>query len=317
MGSVLVTGATGQIGSELIHNLRSEISDAIVIGTDIRTDPALGSPYVQADVTDRQELREIFTRYDIDTVYHLAALLSAEGEQNPTRTFDVNIGGLRNLIRLGREHNVERLIVPSSIAVYGPNTPRNPDELTTTRPTTMYGVTKVITEHLGRYYSQNTALDIRGIRLPGVISHKTRPSGGTTDYAVNAYYAAVKNGEYTYFIREDTELPMIYISDAVQALISLAEADSSALRFHCEYNAMGLSFTAKELTDCIRERLPEFQAQYDPDERQAIADSWPATLDDTAAAEDWGWTPKYDLNQIADEMLQNVAGDSSKVPFSE
>lgn len=317
MGSVLVTGATGQIGSELIQDLRSRDQTTTIIGTDIQTDPKLGEPYIQADVTSYQDLKEIFSQHNIDIVYHLAALLSAEGENSPSRTFDVNVGGLRNLISLGRDHNINKIIIPSSIAVYGPNAPECPGELTTLRPTTMYGITKAITEQLGRYYSQNTALDIRGVRLPGVISYKTKPSGGTTDYAVNAYFAAVEQGEYNFFVRPDTELPMIYILDAVKALTSLADADRSSLRFHCEYNVSGLTFSAKELTDCIRERLPSFQAQYEPDERQAIADSWPAALNDAAAGEDWGWEPQYDLERITDEMLRNLTGDSSQVALSE
>jgi len=306
MGAVLVTGATGQIGTDLTAVLRDRYPDRTVVASDIRDGTDVPEPYVEVDVTDGQRLADIVSKYRVDTVYHLAALLSAEGERDPSRTFEVNVGGLRTLIAVGQSHGVDTVVVPSSIAVYGSETPPDPAERTVLAPTTMYGVTKVVTEHLGRYYSRRTDLDVRGIRFPGIISHTTKPSGGTTDYAVNAFYGAVDRGAYTYFVREGTRLPMIYISDAVQALVRLAEADRSDLRFHCEYNVMDVSFTPAELTASIRERMPEFRARYAPDERQEIADSWPAVLDDDAAREDWGWQPEYDLDRITEEMLRNL-----------
>ena len=306
MGAVLVTGAAGQIGTELTSTLRDRYGSRTVVASDVEWEPTLGEPYERVDVTERSELSRVISEYGVDTVYHLAALLSAEGERDPARTFDVNVGGLNTLLAVGQRHDVDRVVVPSSIAVYGPETPEKPDERAFLFPTTMYGVTKVVAEHLGRYYSGRTELDVRGVRFPGIVSHETRPSGGTTDYAVNAFYDAVDRGEYTYFVREDTRLPMVYMADAVRALVRLAEADRSDLRFHCEYNVMGLSFTAGELTARIRERVPDFRARYEPDERQEIADSWPAVLDDTAAREDWEWSAEYDLDRIADDMLANL-----------
>jgi len=198
------------------------------------------------------------------------------------------------------------VVIPSSIAVYGPKTPQMPSERTVLSPTTMYGVTKTVTEHVGRYYSRQTALDVRGIRFPGIISHRTRPSGGTTDYAVDAFYQAVREGEYTYFVSGNTRLPMIYMSDAIRALIQLGDADKDDLRHNCEYNVMGVNFSATELTTAIREHVPGFAAEYEPDERQEIADSWPAAIDDTAARDDWGWRPEYDLERITDDMIQTL-----------
>jgi len=286
MGAVLMTGAAGQIGTELTSTLRDRYGSRTVVASDVDSEPSLEGPHERVDVTDRSDLSRVMSEYGVDTVFHLAALLSAEGERDPARTFDVNVGGLNALLAVGQERDVDRIVVPSSIAVYGPETPQKPDERAFLFPTTMYDVTKVVTEHLGRYYSGRTESDVRGVRFPGIIRHETRPSGGTTDYAVNAFYGAIERSEYTYFVREDTRLPMVYIADAVRGLVRLAEADRMDLRFHCEYNDMGLSFTAGELTARIRERVPDFRARYAPDERQEIADTWPATLDDTAARED-------------------------------
>ncbi|MFD1600167.1 NAD-dependent epimerase/dehydratase family protein [Halobellus rarus] len=306
MDTILVTGALGQIGSELTPTLRTRYDNVEVVASDIEPDPETSPPYETVDVTDRAQIEAVVQEYDVDTVFHLAALLSAAGEQNPDRAFEVNVGGLHNVLEVGREYELDRIVVPSSIAVYGPSTPSNPSERTIRAPTTMYGITKVLAEDLGAYYHQKYDLDVRGIRLPGIVSHKTRPDGGTTDYAVDAFYEAVDKGEYSYFVREDTRLPMVYMSDAIDALINLAEADESDLRFQCEYNISALSFTASELSDRIEERIGRFDARYEPDERQSIADSWPSTLDDTAARTDWGWSAKYDLDRVVDEMVQNL-----------
>lgn len=306
MDTILVTGALGQIGSELVPTLRTRYEDVEVVASDIEPDPDVSGPYEAVDVTDRAQLEAIIEEYDVDTVFHLAALLSAAGEQNPDRAFNVNVGGLHNVLEVGREYKLDRIVVPSSIAVYGPATPDNPSERTIRSPTTMYGITKVLAENLGAYYHKKYNLDVRGIRLPGIVSHKTRPNGGTTDYAVDAFYEAVWEGEYTYFVREDTRLPMVYMSDAIDALITLAEAEESDLQYQCEYNISALSFTAKELSKRIEERVDEFQARYEPDERQSIADSWPSTLDDTAARSDWGWSAEYDLDKMVDEMVHSL-----------
>jgi len=306
MDTILVTGALGQIGSELTPTLRNRYDDVEVVASDIDPDPAVSPPYETVDVTDRSQIESVVEEYDVDTVFHLAALLSAAGEQNPGRAFEVNVEGLHNVLEVGREYGLDRIVVPSSIAVYGPATPDNPSERTIRTPTTMYGITKVLAENLGTYYHQQYDLDVRGIRLPGIVSHETRPDGGTTDYAVDAFYEAVDEGEYTYFVREDTRLPMVYMSDAIDALIDLAEADESDLRFQCEYNISALSFTAGELSERIEERVGRFDARYKPDGRQSIADSWPSTLDDTAARSDWGWSAEYDLDRVVDEMVRNL-----------
>ena len=306
MDTILVTGALGQIGSELTPTLRDRYDDVEVIASDIKPDPGVSPPYETVDVTDRSQIEAVVEKYDVDTVFHLAALLSAAGEQNPDRAFEINVGGLHNVLEVGRAYDLDRIVIPSSIAVYGPATPDNPSERTIQSPTTMYGITKVLAENLGTYYHQKYDLDVRGIRLPGIVSHKTRPNGGTTDYAVDAFYEAVSEGEYTYFVREDTRLPMVYMSDAINALIALAEADESDLRFQCEYNISALSFTASELSERIEEQIDGFDARYDPDERQSIADSWPSTLDDTAARSDWGWSAEYDLDRMVDEMVHNL-----------
>jgi nucleoside-diphosphate-sugar epimerase len=306
MHTILVTGALGQIGSELLPRLRTRYGDRNVVASDIISDPDVSPPYEIINVTDRAQLKAIVQEYDVDTIFHLAALLSAAGEENPNKTFEVNAGGLRQVLEIGRVCELDRIVVPSSIAVYGPTTPDNPSERTILNPTTMYGITKVLAENLGAYYHQKYNLDVRGIRLPGIVSHKTRPNGGTTDYAVDAFYEAVNEGEYTYFVREDTQLPMVYMSDAINALITLAEADEADLRFQCEYNISGLGFTAGELSEQIGKRVDGFKARYEPDERQAIADSWPSTLNDTAARSDWDWSAEYDFERMVDEMVHNL-----------
>jgi nucleoside-diphosphate-sugar epimerase len=306
MDTILVTGALGQIGSELTPALRDRYDDVRIVASDIESGPDVSQPYETVDVTDRSQVEAVVEKYDVDTVFHLAALLSAAGEQNPDKAFEVNIQGLYNVLEVGREYGLNRIVVPSSIAVYGPATRNNPSERAIRSPTTMYGISKVLAENLATYYYQTYDLDVRGIRLPGIVSHKTRPDGGTTDYAVDAFYEAIDTGEYTYFVRKDTRLPMVYMADAIDALITLSEADKSDLRFQCEYNISGLSFTASELSERIEERIGKFNARYEPDGRQSIADSWPSTLDDSAARSDWGWSPEYDLDRLVDEMVRNL-----------
>ncbi|MFW6449046.1 MAG: NAD-dependent epimerase/dehydratase family protein [Halobacteriota archaeon] len=306
MPTILVTGAGGQIGSELTPALRERYGrDAVIAsGPEVVDDP--GPPFEVLDVTDRDRLREVVDDHGVDRVYHLAAILSAKGEDDPQLAYRVNVDGLRHVLEVAREGGLERLIVPSSIAVFGPDTPDNPGERTVLWPTTMYGISKVVLELLADYYYRTYDLDVRGVRYPGILSWKTRPGGGTTDYAVEAFYAALESGAYTYFVREDTMLPMMYMPDAVRAMLELAEADAGDLRFRCEYNVGALAFTPRELTAAIREHVPDFEATYEPDERQAIADSWPDRIDDTAAREDWGWQPAYDLESLAADMIENL-----------
>jgi nucleoside-diphosphate-sugar epimerase len=305
MRNVLVTGARGQIGSELIPALRAREEVETVVATDI-TEPDRDGPTEEIDVRDRDALEAAFETYDIDTVFHLAAILSARGENNPDLAFSVNVDGLYAVLEAGREHGLDELIVPSSIAVFGPETPANPPEMTTLAPRTIYGISKVFGEHLGNYYSWNDHLDVRGVRLPGIISHETLPGGGTTDYAVEVFYEAIENGEYTYFVREDTELPMMYMADAIEALIGIATAPREDLEYPCSYNVGALSFTPTELTAAIQDHLPDFEASYEPDDRQQIADSWPDSVDDSAAREDWGWEHTYDLETMTRDMLEHL-----------
>ena len=305
MDTVLVTGAEGQIGSELVPALRERPGVETVVATDI-SDPEVAGPTEKLDVRDREAIDAALAEYDVDTVFHLAAILSARGEQKPQLAFEVNVEGFHNVLEAGRERGLERLVVPSSIAVFGPETPSNPGEMTTLAPRTIYGISKVFGENLGNYYSWNDQLDVRGVRLPGIISHKTLPGGGTTDYAVEVFYDAIEDGEYTYFVHDETELPMMYMSDAIRALIGIATADREALEYPCSYNVGALSFTPKELTAAIQEHIPDFEAHYEPDERQKIADSWPDAVDDSAAREDWGWDHSYDLEAMTADMIEHL-----------
>ena len=234
-------------------------------------------------------------------------ILSAKGEQNPQLAWKVNIEGLINVLEVGRERGLSRIFVPSSIAVFGPETPRNPaPQETVLRPTTMYGVTKVTGELLGDYYVSKYGLDVRGVRYPGIISSETLPGGGTTDYAVEVFYEALKTEHYDFFVRADTVLPMMYMPDCIRATIELMEADFDRLRHHCDFNLAGMSFSAEELAVEIKKHIPDFTYNFRPDFRQEIADSWPKRIDDTPAREEWGWKPKYDLSSMVKDMLDRL-----------
>ncbi len=308
---ILVTGAVGQIGSELTMELRKRYGNESVVAAGHRTEPGAklreSGPFERIDVTDRAQIERVVGEYAIDTIYHMAAILSAIGEERPQLAWNVNIGGLFNLLEVAREHELVRVFVPSSIAVFGPDTPCEcAPQKTILRPTTMYGVTKVAGELLGDYYVRRYGLDVRGLRFPGIISSETLPGGGTTDYAVEIFYEAIKQKRYTCFVREDTILPMMYMPDCIKATIDLMEADFSRLRHHCDFNLAGMSFSAGELAAEIKKHIPEFVCEYKPDFRQEIADSWPRTLDDTAAREEWGWSPSYDLASMTVDSLERL-----------
>lgn len=312
MGCILVTGALGQIGSELTPALRNRYDDPTVVATDVRVPDNPGQAFdgvvfEKLDVTDRDSLDELVRTHDVDRIFHLAAILSAKGEEHPELAYDVNVNGLYNVLEVGRQRDVDQVIVPSSIAVFGRETPSHPSEVTILSPTTLYGISKELTERFAQYYADRWDLDVRGIRLPGVISYESPPGGGTTDYAVEVFYEALVDGEYTYYVREDTQLPMVYIPDAISALLDIADADESALRHRASYNVSSLEFTPADLTREIQRHLPEFQASYEPDERQDIADSWPETVDDTAARQDWDWNPNYDFETVVEDMLRNLS----------
>ncbi|MEF8756854.1 MAG: NAD-dependent epimerase/dehydratase family protein [Halobacteriales archaeon] len=312
MDQILVTGATGQIGSELTPALRERYGRESVISSNVVTPEEPPEPFVELDVTDRGAVESVVEEHDVDAVFHLAAILSAKGERHPGLAWEVNVNGLRNVLEVAREQDLDRVVVPSSIAVYGESTPPEPAEETILTPNTLYGISKVLTELLARYYYDRYDLDVRGVRFPGILSYETRPGGGTTDYAVEAFYDAIERGRYEYFVRPDTMLPMMYMPDAIRALVELAGADDDDLRYRCSYNVGALTFTAEELTAAIREHLPEFEAAYEPDDRQAIADSWPDRVDDSAAREDWGWEPEYGLEAMTEDMLANLERKLSK-----
>jgi len=309
MKRILVTGAVGQIGSELTLALRQRFGAENVVATGRKTPPSEAlknsGPFYFIDVAQRETLEEVVRKHNIDTIVHMAAILSAVGEQNPMRCWDVNINGTLVVLECAREHEMARVIVPSSIAAFGPETPRDrtPND-TILKPRTMYGITKVAGELLCDYYFRKYGLDVRGLRYPGIISHETLPGGGTTDFAVAIYFEAVKNKRYECFVREDTRLPMMYMPDCIKATIDLAEADVSRLKHHSDFNVGAMSFSAGELAASIKKHIPGFVCTYKPDFRQAIADSWPQSLDDSAAREEWGWSPAYDLAAMTKDMLE-------------
>ncbi len=308
MKRILVTGAVGQIGSELTFELRRRYGAENVIATGRKTAPSKeleeSGPFYFINVTDRNSVVEVVKKHNIDTIYHMAAILSATGEKNPSLCWDVNINGTLNILEIAREFEMARVIVPSSIAAFGPETPReNTPNDTILKPRTMYGITKVAGELLGDYYVRRYGLDVRGLRYPGIISNMTLPGGGTTDYAVEIFYEAIKHKRYKCFLREDTRLPMMYMPDCLKATIMLAEADFNRLKHHCDFNVAAMSFSAGELAAEIRKHIPEFRITYEPDFRQAIADSWPCSLDDSCAREEWGWKPDYDLQAMVKDML--------------
>jgi nucleoside-diphosphate-sugar epimerase len=309
MKRILVTGSVGQIGSELTLALRQRFGAENVVATGRKTPPSdalkNSGPFYFIDVANRDTLEEVVRKHSIDTIVHMAAILSAVGEQNPMRCWDVNINGTLAVLECARAHEMARVIIPSSIAAFGPETPRDrtPND-TILKPRTMYGVTKVAGELLGDYYFRKYGLDVRGLRYPGIISHETLPGGGTTDFAVAIYFEAVKNKRYTCFVREDTRLPMMYMPDCIKATIDLAEADVSKLKHHSDFNVGAMSFSAGELAASIKGHVPDFVCTYEPDFRQAIADSWPMSLDDSAAREEWGWKPAYDLEAMSKDMLE-------------
>ena len=308
---ILVTGAFGQIGSELTAELREKYGNDNVVALGHRTKPSKkildSGPFGFADVTKKEIIKGFVKKYDIDTIYHLAAVLSVVGERNPLLAWEVNMNGLYNILEIARQNGLTQVFWPSSIAVFGPETPRrNTQQETVLRPRTMYGVTKVAGELLCDYYFRRFGVDVRGIRYPGIISSETPPGGGTTDYAVEIFYEAIKHRRYTCFVREDTILPMMYMPDCIRATVQLMEANLSQLKHHSDFNLAGMSFSAGQLADEIRKHIPEFVCEFKPDFRQEIADSWPLSIDESAAREEWGWKSSYDLATMTKDMLEKL-----------
>jgi nucleoside-diphosphate-sugar epimerase len=308
MQKILVTGATGQIGSELVPTLRELYGrENIVAGKHSRAVPEnlKTGPVEVVDVTDKKNIMQIVKEYDIDTIYHMAAVLSVKGESNPWLAWEVNMNGTYNILEVAREHGLLRVFCPSSIAVFGPETPKydTPQE-TVLKPRTMYGVSKVAGELLTQYYFERFGLDVRGCRYPGIISNKTLPGGGTTDYAVEIFYEAIAHKRYESFLKPDTILPMMYMPDCIKATIELMNAQLKNLEHHTDFNLAALSFSPAQLASEIKKHIPEFEITYKPDERQIIADSWPKTIDDSAAQKEWGWTPEYTLQTMVEDMIK-------------
>jgi nucleoside-diphosphate-sugar epimerase len=309
---LLVTGATGQIGSELTVELRKKhgSDNVVAVGHSRRPSEALlkSGPFESLDASDRQSLEKVIRKYGIDTVYHLAAVLSATGEQNPQLAWNLNLGSLYNVLEIAREQKLNRVFWPSSIAAFGPTSPRvNTPQETILMPNTMYGVTKVAGELLCNYYFLKFGVDVRGLRYPGIISSEVLPGGGTTDYAVAIFYEAIKEKHYFCFVREDTVLPMMYMPDCIKATMDLMEAAPARVKRHDSYNLAGMSFSAGQLAAEIKKYIPEFRCEYKPDFRQKIADSWPMSIDDSAAQKDWGWKPTYDLAAMTKDMIQKLS----------
>lgn len=313
MKNILVTGATGQIGTELVAALRQQHGHDSVIALHSRQTSDVVEPNEEiADVADAAAITAVIQKRSIGTIYHLAALLSATGEKDPGKAWTVNMGGLKNILDAAVANKVAKVFWPSSIAAFGPDTPKdNAPQDAVTHPTTMYGVTKVSGELLCNYYHVRYGLDVRSVRYPGLISYKAEPGGGTTDYAVAIFYGALKDKKYTCFVRPDTTLPMMYMDDAIRGTLAIMNAPSDSIRIRTSYNLAGISFSATELADAITQRQPGFTCTYEPDARQAIADSWPASIDDLAARQDWGWAAEYDLNRLVDTMLDKLAGKLS------
>ncbi len=307
MNRILITGINGQIGSELSEKLESIVGAENIVGLDVRPSmPPYRIIHEIADVTKKDALRHIIERYHIDTIFHLASILSARGEQNPDQAWEINTSGLKNVLDLCRGKNI-KVFWPSSIAVFGPTTPKeNTPQDTVVEPSTMYGITKRAGEMLCRYYLEKFHVDVRSVRYPGIISYKTEPGGGTTDYAVEIFYEALRDKVYTSFVSRETCLPMMYMDDAVQAAIQIMQSDPGQIKIRSSYNLTGVSFTVEQMVDEIQKYVPEFRCNYAPDFRQQIADSWPKTIDDSCARRDWGWQHQYDLPAITKVMLEKL-----------
>ena len=314
MKKVLITGANGQIGSELIFELRKRLGADSVVGLDLREpgeEQQKAGPYEVLDATDKAGLEKIMAKYQIDTIFHLVGILSATGEKNPNLAWKVNMTSLLNVLEIARETKAKNqdihIFWPSSIAAFGPTTPREhtPQE-TVMVPTTMYGVTKVAGELLCQYYYLKYGVDVRSIRYPGLISWKTAPGGGTTDYAVAIFYEAVQNGKYECYLEPGTVLPMMYMPDAIRGTIELMDAPAENIKTRTSYNFSAVSFSCAELAAEVKKLVPGFECAYNPDSRQKIANSWPKTIDDSVARAEWGWKHEFDTRKMATDMMANL-----------
>ena len=310
MKKIIIIGAGGQIGTELVLNLRAKHGNDNVYAADLHADcpeKLAGGPYVQMDILKKEAVREFIISEEINEVYLLAALLSATAEKNPAFAWELNMDGLFTILDLAKEGHLDKIFWPSSIAVFGPTTPQeNTPQLTVMEPSTVYGISKQAGERWCEYYFNNYGVDVRSIRYPGLISYTSLPGGGTTDYAVDIFYQAKLGNDFSCFLTEDTSLPMMYMEDAIRATMELMEAPKENIKTRSSYNLSGCSFNPKQISDEIKKHITDFNITYAPDFRQEIADTWPGSIDDSTARKDWGWQEKFDLPMLVKTMLDNV-----------
>ncbi len=305
---ILVIGSSGQIGTELVEELRNLYGNDNVIASDIRESQVVQSgPFEILDILNKNQLFEIVTKYNIKEVYLLAALLSAKAEDNPSFAWGLNMNSLFNVLNLAKDGIIKKVFWPSSIAVFGPSTPKNnTPQYTVMEPSTVYGISKLAGERWCEYYNKRYGIDVRSIRYPGIIGYKSKPGGGTTDYAVDIFYQAILTKKYECFLDENATLPMMYMSDAIRSTIEIMKAENHLIKIRSSYNISGTSFSPKEIAAEIEKIIPDFKITYQPDFRQNIAESWPQTIDDSSAKRDWNWSPKFDLNKLTQIMLENL-----------
>lgn len=308
---ILIIGACGQIGTELTYALREKYGAKHVIASDIRhgnTDLMESGPFEILDATDYDALEELVAYYEINEVYLMAAMLSATAEKFPERAWSLNMNSLFNVLNLGKEKKISKIFWPSSIAVFGSNTPKkHTPQSAIMEPSTVYGISKQSGERWCEYYHRKYGVDVRSLRYPGLISWKTMPGGGTTDYAVEIYHKALSDGNYTCFLKEDTELPMMFMDDAIRATMELMDSEAKNIKIRSSYNLAAMSFTPAAIAKSIQKKIPDFHISYQPDFRQAIADSWPNSIDDSIAKSDWGWKAEFNLDATTDAMLKNLS----------
>lgn len=305
---ILIIGANGQIGTALTKALQDKYGMSNVVASDLQTPHrSVIGIFEKLDVLDLERVRAIVRKYGITQIYHLAAILSAKGEQNPRQTWDINMNGLWNVLEIARQELLTRVYYPSTIAVFGNQTPAdNTPQFTIMHPTTIYGISKQAGEQLCEYYNRRFNVDVRSLRYPGIVSYETMPGGGTTDYAVDIFFKAAAGEAYECFLREDTALPMLYMPDAIRATLELMDAPKDKISVRYGYNLQGMSFTPAQLAAEIQKHKPDFKVTYKPDHRQAIADSWVNSMDDSQAQQDWGWKPQFDIAAMTTDMLKNL-----------
>jgi nucleoside-diphosphate-sugar epimerase len=308
--TILVLGASGQIGSELIEKLRTIYGSTHVVASDIRNgSPSLmnSGPFEIIDATDKEAILTVVKKYNVTQIYLLAAMLSATGEKFPQKAWDLNMTSLLAVLDLAKDKHINQVFWPSSIAVFGSTSPKiHTPQKTIMEPSTVYGISKISGEFWCNYYHEKYGVDVRSLRYPGIISWKTKPGGGTTDYAVDIFFKALEQGSFECFLSEDTCLPMMYMEDAVHATVQIMQVNANQINIRTSYNLSAMNFTPKELASAIHQHLPNFTMSYKTDYRQAIADSWPDSIDDTKAREDWGWSPKYTLLKMTKDILENL-----------